>query len=67
MPKRVRGICPDCGQEVSKRHGKLMQHNTERNAYVSKGGTACIGSGKRVPTSSPGPRKGKAEWPWNRE
>lgn len=59
MPKRVYGICPDCGQEVSKRKGKLLDHTIDLRIYVRDGGILCKGHGKRVPTSSPGPRRGK--------
>ena len=59
MPKRAYGICPDCGQEVSKRNGKLLAHTTNTKVYVRDGGILCKGQGKRVPTSSPGPRRGK--------
>ncbi len=59
MPKRVYGICPDCGNSVSKRNGKLLTHTMNPKVYVRDGGILCKGQGKRVPTASPGPRKGK--------
>jgi hypothetical protein len=55
MPKRVFGICPDCGRYINKRGGKLRVHfPTDRR----RGGTfinprpemedLCPGSGKKV-------------------
>jgi hypothetical protein len=57
MPKRVFGICPDCGRYIAKRGGKLRVHfPTERErkgTFVNPIPRAaseelCAGSGKKV-------------------
>jgi hypothetical protein len=59
MPKRVFGMCPDCGRFISKRGGKLKAHfpvdllDRKRGSFFNperRADPLCAGGGKRVPT-----------------
>jgi hypothetical protein len=58
MPKRVFGVCPDCGRYIAKRGGKLRVHfPTDRrregtfvNPIPRTDEDLCAGSGKKVAT-----------------
>jgi hypothetical protein len=50
MPKRVFGVCPNCGRYIAKRGGKLRVHFPSQriNRRETPDAELCLGSGKKV-------------------